>query len=264
MSALPEPQLRRALIRYSGAMHSAGWVANHDGNLSARAHSGRLLCTATGKSKADIGPDELLAVDDEGRRIAGRARPFSELKLHLAVYRARPEVSAVVHAHPPFATAFGAAGATIPHPFLPEAVVSLGAAIPTVPLSAPGAPAVEALAPYILGCDALLIAGNGVLAWGPSLELAFLRLELVEHLAQIAHHALPLGGVKELPPALTEALLEKRRSAGLATPAERGASPSADPTLEAATARVLARAPGASRDQVRRLAAASLSAHRSS
>ncbi|MEE2644600.1 MAG: class II aldolase/adducin family protein, partial [Myxococcota bacterium] len=244
-------------------MYDAGWVANHDGNLSARVSEARILCTATGKSKADIGTDELLVVNGDGQRISGRARPFSELKLHLAVYRLRPKAMAVVHAHPPYATAFGASGVQLPHPFLPEAVVSIGASIPTVPLSAPGAPAVEALAPYLLGHDAVLIAGNGVLTWGPTLELAFLRMELVEHIAKIAHFALPLGGVKLLPDAMVEVLLDKRRSAGLATPEERRGAPQNHPTIEAATQRVLARLPGASKTEVLRLAEASLDRHRS-
>ncbi len=217
---MSESSLRRDLVRYSHAMYAAGWVANHDGNLSARVAPDRVVCTPTAFSKADVGLDDLLVVSSDGTRIAGRHRPFSELALHRAVYAQRPDVQAVVHAHPPFATAFGAAGQAIPHPFLPEAVVSLGATLPLVPLTAPGQPSVDALRPWITRCDAVVIAGNGVLTWGPSLELAYLRMELVEHLARIAHGAVALGGVKPLPQSLTDALVSKRAKAGLAAPDE--------------------------------------------
>lgn len=234
---MKESAARRDLVRYSHAMHRAGWVANHDGNLSARVAPGRIVCTPTSFSKLDVTPDDLVVVDDDGRKIGGRQRPFSELVLHRTVYGARAEVAAVVHAHPPYACAFGASGAPLPHPFLPEAVVSLGASIPTVPLTAPGAPAAEALKPFVRRCDAVIIAGNGVLTWGPSLELAYLRLELVEHLCRIAHTALPLGGVQRLPDSMVQALVAKRRKGGLAAP-EEGAEAPRD-VVGAATQRAL-------------------------
>ncbi len=219
-----EAAVRRDLVRYSHAMHAAGFVANHDGNLSARIADDRIVCTPTSFSKADVERDTLVVTDATGRKVAGRNRPFSEMSLHCAVYRKRREVRAVVHAHPPLATAFGVAGRPLPHPFLPEAVVSLGAEIPTVPLAAPGADAVEALSPFIRRCDAVLIAGNGVLAWGPDLETAWLRLELVEHICRIAHAALPLGGPAALPAEMVAALVAKRRKGGLAAP-EEGLAP---------------------------------------
>jgi L-fuculose-phosphate aldolase len=252
---MSEPALRRALVDYSVAMHVAGWVANHDGNLSARLGEGRYLATPTAMSKRDVRLDDLIIVDGVGRRLAGARRPFSEMGLHLAVYAARPDVQAVVHAHPPQSTAYGVAGQSIPHPFLPEAVVSLGAEIPLVPLTAPGAPAVEALRPVLRRCDAVLLGGNGVLAWGPTLELAFLRLELVEHLARIAVAAIPLGGVRALPAGLLADLIAKRRGAGLCAPEE--ATPSAAPTTQAqgVLGRVQAGLPGADPALVARLSA---------
>ena len=149
--------------------------------------------------------------------------------LHRAVYDRREQVHAVVHAHPPFATALGAAGQSLPHPFLPEAAISLGAWVPTVPLTAPGKPGAEALSGFVRRCDAVLIAGNGAMAWGPDLETAHLRLELVEHLCRIALTALPLGGVRRLPREMVRDLVEKRAKAGLAAPDE--APPSVDPAI---------------------------------
>ncbi|MCK6571481.1 class II aldolase/adducin family protein [Myxococcota bacterium] len=261
-----EAAARRALVRYSHAMSNAGWVANHDGNLSARLSDDRFVCTPTAFAKLDVGLDDLLVVDAGGQRLAGAHKPFSELALHLAIYQARPEVRAVVHAHPPSATAFGAAGRSLPHPFLPEAVVSLGAEIPLVACTLPGKPAVDALKPFLRRCDAVCVAGNGVFAWGPDLETAYLRLELVEHLARIAIAAAPLGGVSKLPDAMVAELVARRAKAGLAAPDEgrpavehgsaadgRVPSSAADTATRAAQ-RALAGIPGADPALVARLA----------
>jgi L-fuculose-phosphate aldolase len=265
MSAVTEAILRRTLLRYSHAMYQAGWVANHDGNLSARVNADRFVATPTAMSKIDVGLDDLIVVDAEGKQLAGARKPFSEMALHRAVYAARPEVGAVVHAHPPFATAYGVSGRALPHPFLPEAVVSLGAEVPTVPITAPGGPAVAALSPFVRRCDAVIIAGNGVLAWGPDLELAYLRLELVEHLARIAHAAHALGGPTPLPADLVADLVKKRRSAGLAAPEEGsptgpsaasgGAHPSTIQAPAGIAQRVQAGLPQANASDVARIAA---------
>ena len=222
---MTEHRLRADILRYAHAMSSVGWVANHDGNLSVKVTDDRYLITPTAMSKADIILDDLLIVDGKGQRVSGRRKPFSEMALHRIVYERRSDVQAVVHAHPPYATAFGAAGQTLPHPFLPEAVVSLGAVVPTIPLTMPGADGVKAIEPFVRACDAVIVAGNGVFTWGPSLELAFLRMELVEHLARIAHHAHTLGGVKRLPEAMIAELLAKRRKANLTAPDEGRTTP---------------------------------------
>ena len=215
-------RLRRAeLVDYSHRLHQRGWVANHDGNLSAGIADGRFLCTPTATSKAEVTGESLLIVDAAGTRISGTAKPFSELGLHMCVYKHRPDVQAVVHAHPPHATALAASGRCLDQPFLAEAVVSLGPVIPLVPVSAPGPSAVAMLEPYVALYDVVLIVGNGVLAWGDSVEQAYLRLELCEHLARITLLAQPLGGPKPLPAALLPALLEARRRAGLG-PEARG------------------------------------------
>lgn len=255
MSLHHEAKLRSELVRYSTQMHQAGWVANHDGNLSARiGEEARFLCTPTSWSKLDVQLDDLLVVNERAEKIAGKTKAFSELNLHMGVYRLRADVNAVVHAHPPYASAYGVANRTLPHPFLPEAVVSLGAHIPLVPLSAPGQPALDALAPWIRRCDAVLIAGNGVLAWGPTLELAYLRLELVEHLCGIAYRAEALGGAQRLPVELTEALMQKRANAGLCAPEEvSGSTETHDPVVEAVTQRLKKTFPQASADELKKL-----------
>jgi L-fuculose-phosphate aldolase len=253
---MTEALQRRALVKYSKSMYAAGWVANHDGNLSTKIDSDRYVITPTAMSKNDIELDDLVVVDGAGKKRAGRRRAFSEMALHLAVYRARPDVGAVVHAHPPFSTAYGVSEQTFPHPFLPEAVVSLGASIPTVPLTMPGQDAVDALAKVVRCCDGVLIAGNGVLTWGPHLELAYLRMELIEHLAKIAHTAISVGGPTRLPDAMIEALVKKRMMAGLAAPDE-GLSGPPEPRLDRlqnqAVRQIESSMPTIDRAQIRRL-----------
>lgn len=212
---------RADIIRYARALHDRGWVANHDGNLSERAGARRFLATPTATSKADVDDRNLIVVDDTGARVSGTARPFSEMKLHLAVYARRADVNAVVHAHPPHATAIACSGSTVlERPFIAEAVVSLGARIPTVPY-APPADAPAALAPYADDYDAVLLGNHGAIAWGSCLEQAYLRLELVEHLARIALAAIPTGGVRPLPDDALPALLAARAKAGLGAAADK-------------------------------------------
>jgi L-fuculose-phosphate aldolase len=221
-----ESELKAALARVSQRLWQRGWVANHDGNLTVRLRPGRFLCTPTARSKRELEARDMLLVDGAGKRIAGTGKPFSELALHLAWFREREDVEAVVHAHPPVATAFGCSGADLPHPFLPEAVVSLGPVIPTVPLSMPGKDAEAALVPYLAEHDALLVAGNGAFACGRDLEMAYLRMELLEHLCQIARDARALGGLQRLPAHMLEPLLAARQRAGLDPKPARAAADS--------------------------------------
>ncbi len=207
--------LKSELVAAAHRLHQAGWVANHDGNLTARVGAGRFLATPTAVSKAAVREDWLITVDAAGKVVEGRRKPFGELDLHLACYRARPEIQVVCHAHPPTATGFGVAGLELDPLPLPEAVVSLGR-VPTLPLAAPksaeGAAAVERAATQH---DALLLAGNGVITLGSDVEQALLRMELVEHVARILLVARQLGAVQELPRTLVTALLEARTKAGL-------------------------------------------------
>ncbi|MBI5477837.1 MAG: class II aldolase/adducin family protein [Deltaproteobacteria bacterium] len=233
-----DARLRAEIVEYGHRLHARGWVANHDGNVSARAAGGQILCTPTATSKAAVTADvvvTLATADEPVRVIHSRARPPGEVNLHLAAYRSRPDVRAVLHAHPPTATGFGVAGITLlEQPVLAEAVVSLGPCIPTVPFAPPGAAAAAALAPFLPEHDAMLLAGNGVLVVGDSLEQAWLRLELVEHLARICAVAHAMGAVPSFPCEALPALLEARRKAGLGPEARGVATPARSPA--AATA----------------------------
>lgn len=213
---------RKEIIATAHKLAQRGWVANHDGNISMRLRDGRFLATPTATAKADVCDKNLIEVDETGKRVAGTARPFSELKMHLAVFADRSDVGAVVHAHPPYATALACTGsAIIEKPFIAEAIVSLGPWIPTLPFSAPGPDSVAMIRREVARVDAVLLANHGVFTWGPSLELAFLRMELVEHLARIATLAQATGGIQPLPASLTEKLLASRAKANLGAAADR-------------------------------------------
>ncbi len=217
-------ELRQQVIDTSRALHARGWVANHDGNITVRLASDRFLATPTATSKRDVDARNLIEVDGSGKRVSGTARPFSELNLHFAVHDARDDVHAVIHAHPPYATALACSGSPLlERPFIAEAVVSIGATIPTVPFAVPGPAARDALASVVADVDAALMANHGAIAWGADLEQAYLRLELVEHLARIATLAEATGGVHPLADSAIAPLLQKRAKSGLGKAADKAA-----------------------------------------
>lgn len=216
MPVAPLPKVRAELVAVSRRLHENGWVANHDGNLSLRLHGDRLLITPTAVSKRDVDDSMLIVVDMKGKVLEGRRKPFSELELHLAIYRARPDAEVVIHAHPPHATAFGLVGLELSPIALPEMVVSLGARVPTLPRVMPKEPAgVEAVEKAAKEHDAMLLSGNGAFTCGTSLEQALLRMELVEHYAKILSVARSLGAVPPLSDADQSKLLDARAKAGL-------------------------------------------------
>jgi L-fuculose-phosphate aldolase len=213
------PHLAAQVAKVARRLHANGWVANHDGNVSVRVGKDRFLCTPTAVSKADVDESMLIVVDGGGKVVEGTRKPFGELELHLAIYRARPDAHAVLHAHPPTASAFGVAGVSLEVAAMPEVLVSLGVGVPTLPLMLPKTPelvqGVEAMARR---AHAFIAAGNGAWTLGVDLEQALLRMELVEHFAKIVFTARQLGGVKELAPEQVSKLLEARAKAGLEPP----------------------------------------------
>jgi L-fuculose-phosphate aldolase len=207
-----EEALRAEMVRRAHELHSRGWVANHDGNLTARLGEDRFLATPTAISKGAVRAEMLIVVDGTGAVVQGTRKGFSELKLHLAAYRARPDVLCVVHAHPPNATGFAVAGQAPSIGTMAEPIVSIGPTIPLVPFGLPGDPELEAaLAQALSQADVVLLANHGLLVTGPDLETCALRIELVEHLCQIELVARQLGGPVALPNSVVETLIEKHR-----------------------------------------------------
>ena len=227
-----EEQLRREIVHYSHKMYRCGWVANHDGNLTVRLDDSRLLCTPTAQSKGEVGPEHLIIVDEQNKVISGTRRPFSELQLHRAAYRARPEIGCVIHAHPPTASGFAVAGVSLDPPFMAEPVVSLGKTIPLIPFFPPKDARLDSVIEEGFGkADVLMLANHGVLTVGATLEQAFLRMELVEHLAKIALVARQLGGPIPLDSSVVDALCKKGRPSSAAKGREEAQknTPSSNP-----------------------------------
>jgi L-fuculose-phosphate aldolase len=171
----------------------------------------RFLATPTARGKFDLSESDLIVVDAAGKTRAGGAKIFGEWALHAEIYRSRPDVTAVIHAHPPEASAFGLAGSALPVDFWPEGVVSLGRLVPCIAQNFGNA---------ARAASACLVQGNGVFAWGASVEQAYLRLELVEHLTRIFTLARSAGTLRHLPPDTTALLMDKRKKAGLLSPEE--------------------------------------------
>lgn len=214
--------LRAQVAEVARHLHDRGWVANHDGNVTAR-DGAQFIATPTATSKRLVGDRGLITVDAKGA-VVGAGKVFGEIGLHLVVYERRPDVHCVVHAHPPYATAIASSRGNanlIERPFIAEALVSLGPKIPKIPYAQPGDAAKQALAPWCELVDAAILGNHGVIAWGADPEQALLRLELVEHLARIAIEAIPLGGVEPLPDAAIRPLLAARAKAGIGRAADR-------------------------------------------
>jgi L-fuculose-phosphate aldolase len=181
-----ENEYRHDICEIGRLLHQKGMVAATDGNVSVRLPGGDILATPTGMSKGLMRPEDLVVVDAEGHKLLGHRNPSSEMGMHLLIYRRRPDVHAVVHAHPPTATGYAAAGIALDKALISEVVLGLGC----VPLAAYGTPGTPELADTLKEMvprhDALLMANHGVVTYGADLMSAYFRMETVEHFARIS------------------------------------------------------------------------------
>jgi len=206
-----EPALRRLMVQIAHDMYARRFVTATEGNLSTRLDDERLLITPTMTNKGQLTEDQLALVDMQGRPL-GAGRPSAEIDLHLVCYRERPDVNAVVHAHPPIATAFTVAGLELAQRSLPEIVVSFGS-IPTAPYGTPTTPELgQTVVGLIRNCDAVLLEKHGSLTVGRTLIHAFETLERLEWAAEVSLWARLLGKAEALPDAQVEKLLAIRAS----------------------------------------------------
>ncbi len=181
-----EDELSREVLEIGRWIHRLGFVAAYDGNISARLDSHRILSTPTTISKGMMEADDLVVVDYEGKKITGRRNVTSEIAMHLLIYKRRSDVNGIVHAHPPTATGYAAAGLSLNKALVSEVVLSLGC-IPLARYGTPGTPELtQALVPLVSSYDAILMANHGVVTYGPDLLSAYLRMETVEHFAKIS------------------------------------------------------------------------------
>jgi L-fuculose-phosphate aldolase len=210
-----EQQLREEILRASRMCFERGWIAASDGNVSVRLPDGRILVTPAGMCKGMLKCEDLVICNAEGKRLEGSRKPSTEIMMHLTVYRMREDVRAVVHAHPPFATGFAAAGRQLNIGMLPEVIVRLGS-VPLARYGTPGTPELsEGMMPFVPSYDALLLANHGAVAWGEDPLQAFFRMDTVEHYAQVALVAHLLGGAKALPRAEIAKLFAARARYGV-------------------------------------------------
>lgn len=206
-----ERQYRSQIVSFGKTLHQRGYVAAMDGNLSVRLNDKRILATPTAMSKGDLRPSDLVIVDLEGRPLTGNHQVSSEIAMHLLIYRLRPDVNGIVHAHPPTATGFAAAGMALNEPLVCEVVIGLGS-IPLAKYATPGTPELSAaLQPLISEYDAILMSNHGVVTYGDTLSHAYMKMETVEHFAQIALVTHMLGRQQPLQEEDLEKLLAARK-----------------------------------------------------
>lgn len=208
-----ELALRQEIVRVCRRLYEQGLIVGGEGNVSARLDDGSILITPSGASKIDVLESDLVIVDRSGKLVAGSGRASSELGMHLRIYDRRPDVGAVVHAHPPYATAFAVAGEDLMSPVLPEIVVLTGG-VPLVPYATPGSPALAAaIEPFLELHDAFLMANHGATSFGSTLSIAHQRMESLEHAARTLFLARNLGRVTTLTDEQRDALVRLRRAA---------------------------------------------------
>lgn len=220
-----EYELRQQIVAIGKLMHQKNFIAAGDGNISARLDGERLLVTPSGVSKGFLDPKQLLIVDLNGEKIAPRAgkwrnlKPSSEIRLHLECYRQRADIGAVIHAHPPYAIACTLAGISLAQCVLPEAVYDLGA-IPTAPYATPASEeGAQAIHDLIGEYDAVLLDRHGSVTVGADVWEAYLRLERVEHVAQVMLAARQALG--KSPESLSDEAIQKLATLRRATRSNR-------------------------------------------
>lgn len=218
-----EQQLRQDIVEVGKLVYAKGWVAANDGNISYRLDENRILCTPTQISKGMMQPDDMIICDMQGTKLEGRRERTSEIMMHITIYNLRPDIRSVVHAHPPVATGFAAAGRSLNLALLPEVIIGLGC----VPLAEYGLPGTDELTrgmlPLIPKYDALLMGNHGAVCYGTDVYNAFHRMETVEHFARISFVAEMLGGAKVLPKTEVDKLFDSRTRYGVK--ARAGAEP---------------------------------------
>ena len=211
--------VRADICEVGRRLFARGFVASNDGNISVRLDAGRIMTTPKSVSKGFMTPDMMVIVDPTGRKIAGERDASSELKMHLAVYEHRPDVHAVVHAHPPTATGFAVAGIPLDRAVLAEVITTLGS-IPIADYATPSTKELpDAVRQYIKAHDGLLLANHGALTVCRTLFSAYHKMETVEHFAKISLVARLLGGERLLSRDEVMRLQGLRDMYGIASPA---------------------------------------------
>jgi len=212
-----EYEIKKQMCEIGKRVYDRGMVAANDGNFSVKLNDNEFLCTPTGVSKGYMTPEYICKIDAAGKVLQANKgfKPSSEIKMHLRVYKERPDVNSVVHAHPLYATSFAIAGIPLTQPIMPEAVIALGC----VPIAKYGTPSTEeipdAVSEHLQYFDAVLLENHGALAYSDSLLAAYHKMESLEFYARLLYQSNMLGGPQELNEAQVQKLYEVRRQFGL-------------------------------------------------
>jgi L-fuculose-phosphate aldolase len=213
-----EYKLKEQICEVGRRLYNRGFAAANDGNITIRLNEREVLCTPTMVSKGFMKPEDICKVDYEGKQLAGTRKRSSEVLLHLAVYKHRPNVNAVVHCHPPHATAFAVAQEPIPKCVLPEVEVFLGE-VPMAVYETPGTQKfAETIVPYVKDCNTIILANHGTVSFGPDLEKAYFNSEIIDAYCRILILARQLGRVNYFTEQQTRELLALKKRLGYDDP----------------------------------------------
>jgi len=217
-SGINDRKLKELICEIGRRVYDKGFAAANDGNLSIRVGENEVLCSPTMICKGFMSPDDICAVDLEGNQIAGQKKRTSEILLHLAIMRARADVKAVVHCHPPHATAFAVAGEPIPQCVLPEVEVFMGE-IPIAPYETPGTQKfADTVLPFLKGTSCVILRNHGTVSFGKTLEEAFWKTEILDSYCRILMLARQLGRVNYFTQQQTNELLDLKKRLGFDDP----------------------------------------------
>jgi L-fuculose-phosphate aldolase len=213
-----EYKLKEQICEIGRRLYAKGFAAANDGNITVRLNDKEVLCTPTMVSKGYMKPEDVCKVDYEGKQLAGTRKRTSEVLLHLAVYKTRPDVRAVVHCHPPHATAFAVAREPIPKCVLPEVEVFLGE-VPMAVYETPGTQRfAETVLPFVKDCNTIILANHGTVTFGPTLENAYFNTEIIDAYCRILILARQLGGINYFTEQQTRELLDLKKRLGYDDP----------------------------------------------
>jgi L-fuculose-phosphate aldolase len=209
-----EHKLKEFICEIGRRVYARGFAAANDGNITIRLNDREVLCTPTMVSKGFMKPEDICKVDYEGKQLAGTKKRTSEVLLHLAIYKARPDVNAVVHCHPPHATAFAVAQEPIPKCVLPEVEVFLGE-VPIAQYETPGGQKfADSVLPVLKSSNTVILANHGTVTFGPDLEKAYFNTEIIDAYCKILILARQLGRVHYFSEKQTRELLDLKKRLG--------------------------------------------------
>src|SRR5436189_3163211 len=212
--SMNERQHRDYICEIGRRVYAKGFAAANDGNITVRLSDKEILCTPTMVSKGFMKPEDICKIDYEGKQLAGKRKRSSEALLHLALYKANPKIGAVVHCHPPHATAFAVAHEPIPKCILPEVEVFLGE-VPIAVYETPGNQKfADTIVPYLKDCNTIILANHGTITFGPDLEKAYWNSEIIDAYCKILILAKQLGRVNYFTDGQTKELLDLKKKLG--------------------------------------------------